>query len=243
MDQFSLLSSTKWDLSWRFTLISDCRYVFGVFAIKFFCWDLADLDYFLDFSLHSKSFGWLTWHFLWSCHTDRLWVLSIPINLLHDIWYSFWYIWVSALSQLRSYLGGNGLFESFQSGFCRTHSTETAILHVVNDILLSMDSGSMNISILLHLSSAFATVCHDLLILLLFDIGITGSALSWLISYTRNRKFFVTLQGYKSTTAPLTQGVPQGSVLCPLLFIKLNSLLTVNKQQIRKSGVWGKSCN
>ncbi len=122
-------------------------------------------------------------------------------------------------SQLRSYLNANGLLEPFQSGFCSSHSTETALLHVVNVILLSMDSGLINILILLNLSSAFDTVCHEILIFHLSYIGINGSALSWLISYISDRKYYITIQGYKSATAPVSQGVPQGSVLGPLLFI------------------------
>uniref|UniRef100_A0A4W5LB64 Reverse transcriptase domain-containing protein n=1 Tax=Hucho hucho TaxID=62062 RepID=A0A4W5LB64_9TELE len=122
-------------------------------------------------------------------------------------------------SQLRSHLDINGLFEPFQSGFRPAHSTETALLRVVNDILLSMDAGLINILMLLDLSAAFDTVCHEILISRLSDIGITGSALSWLISYISDRKYYITIQGFRSATASLTQGVPQGSVLGPLLFI------------------------
>lgn len=122
-------------------------------------------------------------------------------------------------AQLRSYLNANGLFEPVQSGFRSLHSTETALLCVVNDILLSMDAGLTNILILLDLSSAFDTVCHEILISRLSDIGITGSALSWLISYISDRKYYITIQEYKFATAPVSHGVPQGSVLGPLLFI------------------------
>lgn len=90
---------------------------------------------------------------------------------------------------------------------------------MVNDILLSMDSGLINILILLDLSSAFATVSHEILISRLSDIGITGSALSWLIFYISDRKYFITIEGYKSSTAPVSQGVPHSSVLGSLLFI------------------------
>ncbi len=147
--------------------------------------------------------------------------------------------WVSALSQLRSYLGGNGLFESFQSGFCRIHSTETAILHVVNDILLSMDSGSMNISILLHLSSAFAMIylsCFFFISLVQLFHG------SFPIPATER---FLSL--YKGINPPLLHWhrvflkVPFSALYCSSNLTA--SLLTINKQQIRKSGVWGKSCN
>lgn len=80
-------------------------------------------------------------------------------------------------SQLRSYLDENGLFEPFQSGFRPDRSTETFLLHVVNNILLSIDSLLINILIVLNLSSAFDTVCNDILISHLSEIS--GPALSW----------------------------------------------------------------
>lgn len=64
-----------------------CLFVYWL--IRFwicFCWDLTNLDYFLDF--HSIRFEWLTWHFSGSCHTDRLPAFSIPFHILRDIWYS-----------------------------------------------------------------------------------------------------------------------------------------------------------
>jgi len=93
------------------------------------------------------------------------------------------------------------------------------LLRVVNNILLSVDLGLINILMILDPSAAFDTVCHEILISQLSDIGITGSALSWLISYISDRKYYITMQGYRSATASLTRGVPQGSVLGPLLFI------------------------
>lgn len=79
-------------------------------------------------------------------------------------------------SQLQTFLGENNLFGPFQSGVHSLQSTETAVVKVVNDLLLSGDSGSLSILLLLDLSSAFDIVCHDLLISRLSDVVISGAA-------------------------------------------------------------------
>ncbi len=108
------------------------------------------------------------------------------------------------------------MFETFQSGFRKCHSTETAVLKVLNDILMSCDSGDFAILVLLDLTAAFDTVDHAVLIdWLEHCIGLRSVALDWFKSYFANRSFSVKMGEHYSSNAC---GVPQGSILAPLLF-------------------------
>ena len=123
-------------------------------------------------------------------------------------------------AQLQSFLTNHGLHEQFQSGFKPGHSTETALLKVFNDLILTVDSGTPAILVLLDLSAAFDTVDHRILLTRLENlVGISGTALAWLRSYLTDRTFSVQLGEFTSSAAPLTCGVPQGSILAPLLFL------------------------
>ncbi len=121
--------------------------------------------------------------------------------------------------QLKSYLSLNSIYEKFQSGFKSCHSTESALLRVLNDIMLTTDSGQFTALVLLDLSSAFDLVNHDILISCLEAcVGLQGTVLQWFRSYLTNRRYVVNIGHRFSSEMHLRSGVPQGSILGPVLF-------------------------
>eukprot|EP00112_Aurelia_sp_Birch-Aquarium-sp1_P014365 Seg3097.1 transcript_id=Seg3097.1/GoldUCD/mRNA.D3Y31 product="putative RNA-directed DNA polymerase from transposon X-element" pseudo=true protein_id=Seg3097.1/GoldUCD/D3Y31 len=123
-------------------------------------------------------------------------------------------------NQLVEHMTNNGLFEPLQSAYRQGHSTETALLRVQNDILVAMDNQQVSILILLDLSAAFDTVNHDVLLKRLKErCGVQGEALKWFESYLTDRFQMVKLKEITSKRVALHCGLPQGSVLGPLLFL------------------------
>src|SRR2546426_6530448 len=107
----------------------------------------------------------------------------------------------------------------FQSAYRTFHSTETALLRIYNDLLLSINQQKVSALVLLDLSAAFDTIDHQILLdTLTLNFGIDGPAHSLLASYLLNRSQSVSISTHISSPSPIRTGVPQGSVLGPLLF-------------------------
>ena len=123
----------------------------------------------------------------------------------------------SIAMQLERYLLENNLYSQKQSGSRRHHSTETVLIRIFNDVCCALDDGRNAVLVLLDLSSVFDTVDHEIL-LELMQTSFTGKVLKWLRSYLTERQQFVSIDGFQSDPQTVRCGVPQGSVLGPLLF-------------------------
>lgn len=124
------------------------------------------------------------------------------------------------LDQLNHYLAVNSLHCPVQSGYRPHHSCETLLLRMTDDIFKETQSDNIVIVVLLDLSAAFDTIDHGILLdKLLVDFGVCGTALEWFTSYLQNRFFCVNINNTLSAYLCLLFGVPQGSLLGPILFI------------------------
>ena len=121
--------------------------------------------------------------------------------------------------QMNDHVDGNTLRDKMQSAYRSGHSTETALLRIKNDIDAALDRKSMVILVMLDLSSAFDTIEHEVLLTRLeHTFGITDKALAWLRSYLSERHQNVVVDSSMSADYVLQCGVPQGSVLGPVLY-------------------------
>ena len=139
-----------------------------------------------------------------------------PISLLPSISKIFE---KTVYKQLYDYLISNKLLYKSQYGFRHGHSTELASLELTDRIMKDLDNKRIPIAIFLDLSKAFDTLDHEILLYKLKYYGVKNSALSWFQSYLSDRYQFVDYDGNTSAMLPISTGVPQGSILGPLLFL------------------------
>lgn len=121
-------------------------------------------------------------------------------------------------AQLRQHIMLYDILPDIQSGFRPDYSCTTALLHVTNDILTSNDKGLATVLVLLDYTKAFDTLNHKVLLAVLHFIGLNANAINLIESFLSGRTQRVTYKDTTSAPLPITVGVPQGSILGPLLF-------------------------
>ena len=131
--------------------------------------------------------------------------------------------------KLNSFLDQNDILNDHQFGFRSKHSTSMALSLLVDKILDALDNNELVLGVFLDFSKAFDTIDHRILLKKLEHYGVRGLSLSWFDSYLTCRKQFVSYNNAKSETANISCGVPQGSILGPLLFIiYINDIVRVS---------------
>ena len=124
-----------------------------------------------------------------------------------------------ALDQTEEFLSLNKILYDYQSGFRKNDSTDTCLSFLNDKTLKSFDDGLVTGMILIDLQKAFDTINHDILLKKLSIIGFSDHTVKWFQSYLSNRKFMVNLENSFSEVSSISCGVPQGSILGPLLFL------------------------
>lgn len=140
--------------------------------------------------------------------------------------------------QLAEYLIRNNKLSGHQSGNRKLHSTETALLYVTHQLHQAMDSKKVSIMVLLDMSKAFDSIRHDILSSKRQNLDFSQGTLNWFQSYLSNPQQCVRIGDAVSKVLPLEFGVPQGSILGPVLFtIYVKDLLSVPKRCLSASYV------
>ena len=122
-------------------------------------------------------------------------------------------------NRIYKFFSDNNLIYSLQFGFRQKYSTVHALISLTENIRKNLGEGNIGCGIFINLQKAFDTVEHDILLSKLEHYGIRGLANDWFKSYLSNRKLYVLINGYDCNLADIKFGVPQRSVLGPLLFL------------------------
>ena len=133
-------------------------------------------------------------------------------------------------TRLTSFLEKHNVIFEHQFGFQKIKSTSLVILDLYNQLVRAIEHKQFSSCIFLDLAKAFHTVDHSILLDKLEYYGIRGTALNWFKSYLTDRAQKVSINGQLSNSSKIKSGVPQGSVLGPLLFLLyINDMPSVSK--------------
>ena len=153
---------------------------------------------------------------IYKCEDEQLVTNYRPISILP----CFSKVFEKIISNyIIEFMEENKMFDCNKFGFRKQHFTSHAIITLVEKVSRTLDTGKMVVGVFLDFKKAFDTVGHTLLLRKLQLYGIQRNIHAWLYSYLNNRSQFEHYNDYNSVIKHMTHGVPQGSILGPLLFV------------------------